>query len=243
MQYEIAEKYAGTEYVYLSSNDDKASVLRNLHEAHLDATTNVFDDLSSIFCYFTRMQDENGSRLTAIKRATTFKALAQKGNLLFMSANELDIMDDNIFKLDNSFDILVDSDYVHIWRANSFEAIGKLREDILMSVPDNIETIKQDINFVDFGPIGLYASQHIMGARYLASIKAQLTTEQINKDSLVKLCNDTGVSVSEKDGMIAVDPMHILGFLEVLDRRRYRIELIDGKLEQFRATSRQRINQ
>ena len=240
--FEIAEKYAGTEYVYLPTDDEKVMVIRNLHVAHLDMTTDIFYDVPSIFCYFVRMMDEGGNRLTAIKRATTFKGLAHKGNLLGLSANVLDIMDDNVFKLDSSFDMLVDDTRVHIWRANSFEAIGKLRDEILSSVGENIDTIKHDLNYVDFGPIGQYASQHISGARYLASIRAQLTPDPINKLSLIKLCNDTGVRVSEKDGMIVVDPNHVIGFLEVLDRRRYGIELIDGRLEQFRAASRQRIN-
>lgn len=240
--YEIAEKYAGTEYVYLPVGDDKVAVLRDLHNAHLDMTTDVFDDVATIFSYFARMWDQDGNRLTAIKRATSFKGLAQKGNLLSMSANVLDIIDDNIFKLDSSFDILVDDEHVHIWRANSFEAIGQLRENILASVGDNVDIIKEHMDFVDFGPIGQFASQHINGARYLASIRSQLTPDRINKISLIKLCNDTGVRVSEQDGLIIVEPNHIIGFLEVLDRRRYGIELVDGKLEQFRASSRQRLN-
>ncbi len=240
--YEIAEKYGGTEYVYLPVSDDKVAVLRDLHNAHLDMTIDIFDDVATIFSYFARMWDEDGNRLTAIKRATSFKGLAQKGNLLSMSANVLDIVDDNIFKLDSSFDILVDDEHVHIWRANSFEAIGKLRQDILASVDDNVEIIKEHLDFVDFGPIGQFASQHINGARYLASIRSQLTPDPINKISLIKLCNDTGVRVSEHDGLIVVEQNHVVGFLEVLDRRRYGIELVDGKLEQFRASSRQRLN-
>ena len=200
--FDIAEKYAGTEYVYLPTDDKKVSVIKNLHEAHLDMTTDIFSDVASIFCYFMRMIDNDGHRLTAIKRATTFKGLAHKGNLLGLTANVLEIMDDNVFKLDSSFDILIDNDRVHIWRANSFEAIGKLREEILHSVGDNVEAIKYNLNYVDFGPIGQYASQHINGARYLASIRAQLTDEPINRRSLMKLCNDTGVRVSERDGMI-----------------------------------------
>ena len=240
--YEIAEKYAGTEYVYLPLNDEKVAVMRRLHEAHLDMTTEVFDDVASIYAYFIRMRDEDDQRFTAIKRATSFKGLAQKGNLLSMFSNVLDIVDDNIFKLDNSFDILIDDDHVHIWRANSFEAIGKLRNEILASVEGNIDTIKEHMDFVDFGPIGQFASQHINGARYLASIRAQLTPDPINSASLIKLCRDTGVLVKEEDGLIVVDHDHVMGFLEVLDRRRYGIELIDGQLEQFRASSRQRIN-
>jgi hypothetical protein len=41
--------------------------------------------------------------------------------------------------------------------------------------------------------------------------------------------------------MIVVPKEHVLGFLEVLDRRLYEVELVRDSPEQFKATSRQKI--
>ncbi len=239
--YEASEKYAGSEYIYLPIGDDKVKALSDLHNArNMDPDSNVFDDTDSIFCYFARMIDDQDLRMTAIRRATSMKG-ALKKSFLSWKAGSLDLSDTKIFMLDSDFDILIDSATVHIWRHSSFESVGKLQKEILAAVSDNITIIKQDIDFVDFKPIETYACSHITAARYLASIRAQNTLGPISKSALVQLCVTTGVAVEEYDGKLVVASGHFMGFLEVLDRRRYEIELIEGNPERFRATSRQRI--
>ncbi len=44
-----------------------------------------------------------------------------------------------------------------------------------------------------------------------------------------------------QNGKIFVKSGCEMGFLEVLDRRRYRLELIDGQAENFKASSRSKI--
>ena len=131
---------------------------------------------------------------------------------------------------------------MHIWRPNSFESVGRLKEDILNAVSTNVASIEQDIDFVDFTEISKYAATHVMAARYLASIRVQAAAGPISKEALLRLCEYTGVDVEEKSGTILIDGTNVMGFLEVLDRRRYGVELVEGQREQFRATSRQRID-
>ena len=49
----------------------------------------------------------------------------------------------------------------------------------------------------------------------------------------------TGVKVREEKGNLIVDD--VMGFLGVLDRRMYLVELVKGSPEPFRAASRSRI--
>ena len=165
-----------------------------------------------------------------------------KKKTLMWEAGVLDLVRAKQFVLDKDFDILIDSDTVHIWRPSSFEFVGRLQKEILGAVSENVRAIKQDIDFVDFQPIETYACSHIMAARYLASIRAQNAHGPISKGALVRYCEMTGVIVEDRDGRLVVAPGYIMGFLEVLDRRRYEIELVEGNPERFRATSRQRIN-
>src|SRR5690606_6754943 len=116
------------------------------------------------------------------------------------------------------FDLLVDSANVHILRPSGFEFAGKLQQAILDAVPENIKVIRQDLAFVDFDDIEVYATKHPRAARYLASICAQAETKNIDKAALKKLCKSTGVEVSESKGRLAVSAGHEMGFLEVLDR-------------------------
>lgn len=241
-KYQPSEKHGSTEYLYLPLADDIASSVRELHEATtLDIDGIALDEPADVFCYFARLTDKKKRRLTALRRATQFKGVLKKRLIRFVS-DSLKLIPDDVFKLDSDFDLLVDSANVHILRPSGFEFAGKLQEAILGAVPQNVAAIQKDLAFVDFASVGDYAGTHPRAARYLASIRAQKETKNIDKSALKKLCKDTGVEVSESKGKLFVDDKHIMGFLEVLDRRRYELELVKGSPERFRAASRKKID-
>ena len=76
---------------------------------------------------------------------------------------------------------------------------------------------------------------------YLASIHSQKGAANVDRSALKKLCKNTGVEVRVSKGKLIVEDGHFMGFLEVLDRRRYELELVRGTQERFRAASRVRI--
>ena len=237
-RYEPSERYGSTEYRYVPIEDNLAASVRNLHSAaNLGIDVNALADSDCVFCYFARLIDSDGRRLTALRRATQFKGVLRK-RLIHIVTDSLRLIDDRVFKLDNDFDLLVDSDNVHILRPSSFEFIGKLQQAILDAVPQNIRAIRADLPFVEFAGIEEYASQHSRAARYLASIRGQKEAENIDEAALKRHCARTGVDIGESGGRIAVSASHVMGFLEVLDRRRYELELVDGQPERFKAGSR-----
>ena len=244
MLYSPSEKHGATEYLYLPLDDDLASTVRRLHEAaHLDIDANALTDPANVFCYFARLTDNKKRRLTALRRATQFKGvLKSKGRLVRMLDDSLRIIEDTVFKLDSDFDLLVDSANVHILRPSGFEFAGKLQQAILSAVPENIKAIKKDLAFVEFDGIEAYATKHPRAARYLASIRGQAETKNIDKSALKQLCKSTGVEVTESKGKMNISVDHEMGFLEVLDRRRYELELVKGYPERFKAASRSKLN-
>jgi len=242
-KYEPSEKHGGMEYLYIPLKDDLASAVRDLYEAAtLDIDASALADPSDVFCYFARLTDTKTRRVTALRRATQFKGiLKSKGRLVRMLDDSLQIVEDAVFKLDTDFDLLVDVANVHILRPSGFEFAGKLQEAVLAAVPHNVTAIQKDLPFVEFASIEEYAGKHPRAARYLASIRGQQEMKNIDKTALRKLCKATGVEVQFSNGKLAVVAGHELDFLEVLDRRRYQVELVKGSPERFRAGSRQRI--
>ena len=241
-RYEPSEKHGSTEYLHLPLNDDLAASIRKLHEAaNLPLDTDALADSTTVFCYFARVTDVKGRRLTALRRATQFKGVL-KSRLLRFVTDALKLIEDRVFKLDNDFDLLVDSQNVHILRPSGFEFAGQLQDAILNAVPKNVAAIQKDLAFVDFAAIQAYAGVHPRAARYMASIRAQKVTKNIDKNALKRLCKDTGVEVKESKGKLLVGDDHIMGFLEVLDRRRYELELVKGTPERFRAASRRKLD-
>ncbi|MCW5941032.1 MAG: DUF4868 domain-containing protein [Fimbriimonadaceae bacterium] len=241
-KYEPSEKHGSTEYLYLPLADEMASSVRGLHEAtNLAIQGSALDEPADVFCYFVRLTDKKNRRLTALRRASQFKGVLKKRLVRFVS-DALKLIPDDVFKLDSDFDLLVDSANVHILRPSGFEFAGKLQQAILEAVPENIKAIRKDLAFVEFDGIEAYAGQRPRAARYLASIRGQEETKNIDKALLKKLCKQTGVEITESKGKVVITDGHEMGFLEVLDRRRYEVSLVKAKPEQYRAASRRKIN-
>lgn len=240
-RYEPSEKHSGCEHVYLPLDDDMALRMRNLHEAiNLDIDQNALDDTDAMFCYFAKFTDQQGRHLTAIRRSTQFKGVL-KSRLIWQNGDALRIVNDKVFKLDNDFDLLIDSQRIHILRPSGFEFVGKLQEAILAAVEGNVATLQDDLTFVNFGNIQQYASTHPRAARYLASIRSQQEVARIDRQHLIDACAATRVNITAEGEEIVVDEQNIMGFLEVLDRRRYEVKLVPDEPEQYRAPSRTRL--
>ena len=137
--------------------------------------------------------------------------------------------------------MLIDSANVLILRPSGFEFAGRLQEAIREAVTANIQAIQEDIPFIDFSNIEHYASGHTRAARHLASIRSQLETRNISQALLKKACKTHGVDLHLKNGKIRISPGSEMSFLDVLDRRRYELELVEGSPERYKASSRQRV--
>jgi len=240
-KYDPSEKHAGTEYLYLPLSDDMADTLRQLHDAdNLPLNGNALETTDDVFCYFARLTDKSGRQMTALKRAGQFKG-ALKSRFVRLVTDALKMVHDRVFRLDHDFDLLIDSKHIHILRPSSFEFAGSLQSAILRAVPGNVAQIAAELPFVDFTGIETYAQRHPRAARYLASIRSQREGAGVDKAALKQLCKGTDVEFAEKNGKIVVDDANVLGLLEVLDRRRYEVELVKGAPERFRASSRQKL--
>lgn len=241
-EYQPSEKYESREYIVLPLQSDLATKLIELHRAvNLDLDQQALNDAENIFCYFAKIKDAQGRFVTALKRATYFKGVLKSRLISYFGGSDaLRIVDDKVFKLDHDFDLIIDDERVHILHPSGFEFAGQLQAAILASVDGNIEALRQDLGFVRLDNVQKYVRTRPRAARYLASIRSQQDIARIDRDHLVQACLATGVQIQDTDEII-VDEGHIMGFLEVLDRRRYEVKLVPDEPEQFRASSRRQI--
>jgi hypothetical protein len=242
-KYEPSDKHGSVEWLYLPLADDMAAGVRDLHQAaNLPMDAAALTSPADVVCYFVRLTDNQQRKLTALRRATQFKGIVKnKGRLIRLLDDTLQIVEDTLFKLDSDFDLLIDAKNVHILRPSGFEFAGKLQQAILDAVPGNVAAIKAELNFIEFDSIEQYAAKHPRAARYLASIRGQEEMRNVDKAALKKLCKGTDVDVSESEGKVIIADGHEMAFLQVLDRRRYQLELVKDKPEKFVAASRKRI--
>lgn len=240
--YQPSEKYASMEYLVLPIKDELAKSMRQLQEANnLEEDVAALAQTEHFFAYFARFTDNQHRRLTAVRRSSQFKGVLKK-RLVQLGDNTLQIVPDKVFKLDNDFDYLIDANQLHILRPSGLEFTAQLQEAVMAAVSTNAASIASELNFVDFSTISEYAQKHARAARYLASIRSQAEAHNVSKAKLKAFCNRTGVTVSEANGKITVDEPNIMGFLEVLDRRRYEVDLTDENPERYKALGRSKIN-
>ncbi|MYF36339.1 MAG: DUF4868 domain-containing protein [Synechococcus sp. SB0678_bin_12] len=241
-KYSPAEKHASTEYLYLEIREDiLCQSLIYLHQANnLQIDISAVNDLSRVLCYFVKLTDTQNNQLTAIRRALQFKAGVKK-KFMRLGKDMLEVVEDNVFRLDNDFDILIDAENIHIWRPTSFEILGNLQQEILDAVPRNVNSIKEYLTFIELDSIENYAKKHPRAAKYLASIKEQKLSG-ITYTALKQCCEETNVRISTSGDRINIDQKNIMGFLEVLDRRRYQSNLVPSEPESFRASSREKLD-
>ena len=239
-QYEPSETYGSKEHLCLEVGNPMVMKLLDIHKSeNLPINIDSIKDLSMLSFYFARLTDNQDRRLTALRRAAQFKGVL-KNKFMQLGDDSLTLVEDKIFKLDSDFDLLIDPKHLHILRPSGLESIGDLKQAILDAVSGNIEQVQKKIGFVDFEVIEQYASEHPRAARYLASIRKQNLTG-VDPSALKRLCKQTNVEIHEDGERIAVTEEQVLGFLEVLDRRRYEIGLIPNDSESYKASRRQKI--
>lgn len=244
-EYEPSEKYSSIEYLTLSLSNELVKELKILHESvNLDENINAFNDMERCFAYFVKLTDDNDNRVTAVRRSTQFKTLIKKRNRLVQYVdNTLTELNDTVFKLDNDFDFIIQNDLINILRPSGLEFTAQLQRAVMEAVPGNIAIIEKEISFVDFQSISKYAQLHPRAARYIASIKSLSEASNVSHHKLHEYCKKTNVQVNEIDGKMHIDDSQVMGFLEILDRRRYEIDLVDdAKPEVYRAPSRNRVD-
>ena len=238
--YQPSEKYGSTEYCYLDLDDPMATLFREVSSAvNLPTDPHFPGDLGNMTCYFVRLTDRGGRDVTAFRRAAYFKGIVRKP-LLHWAHGTLEFVDDTVFKLDGDFDLIVDSKRVHVLRPKGLEMLGDLKRWILQAVPDNVSLLAKELPYVDFASVGSYAESRIRAAGYLSSIR-QHNLRGMDLGALEEACLTTGVKAKRVDGRLTVPDEDVMGFLEVLDRRRYGVELVRESPEYYRATSRQKV--
>ena len=241
--YDPSNESSGLRHLTVPIDDDMVELFRDVNDAdQFDPGGGVLvGQPRQVFCYFAKFTDENGDRLTGMRRSTEFKGVLRHRNRLIRIVNDtLEMTQDDIFRLDTEFDLLIASDEVRILRPSGFETIGQLQEVIRAAVPQNTQALQESLGFVDFGPIEEFAAGNVAAARLLASIRAR-GVDGITRESLFWVCRDNEVEVDMVGGRIAVGEDAVLGFLRTLDRRRFSTELVPGEREVYDASNRRRI--
>jgi hypothetical protein len=191
----------------------------------------------TIAAYFCVMHDRQASKLVALRRAAQFKAVL-KARLIQLIDDSFHAVNDDVFKLDRDFDVVIVDDAVLINRVAAFELLAEIDEAVQEAAVENTRQFEQTLPFVGFDGISQYVEDHKRAARIVAALHARDDLAATSVTNLRKECKRSGVRVRMEDGKLLPEPGHELAFLQLLDRRRYAVMLVAGRWEEYEAPNR-----
>lgn len=237
-EFSPAEKYSATEKLWIELGSELVAKHREVYEAeNLPTDAGALDMVGQMVSYFAMFRDGDGNKLMAIRRATQFKGVLKK-RLLRFSDDAVRIIDDDVFKLDTDFDFLIFDGRIYIWRPIGFVFTSGMDGQIAACAMGNVDRIAEDITCVDFAGLREFVSGHKLAMRLVAAIKSRTDLVAISKTRLKAECKGAGLNVVQKNGKLVPAEGSEMGFLMLLDRRRYTVNLIDKQPETYEAPSR-----
>lgn len=233
-----AEKYGATERLKVSLESEWVQKHKQIYAAqNLLTDTHGLDNPTAVISYFAIFHDAGGNKLMGFRRAAQFKGVVKK-HLVTIINDALRLVDDNLFKLDSDFDFLIFDEQILIWRPSGFLFTAGMDEHIAACAATNVDYIAGEMSCVNFDALRGFVSRHKLAMRLVAAIKSRNDLSAITKQRLKAECNDSGVKLVQKDGKLLPAEGSEMGFLMLLDRRRYTLTLVPKHPETYEAPSR-----
>lgn len=238
--FELSEKYGPKEALTAPLDEEGFEKVRTLYgEQNWPNSSAALQQSKDLAYYFAVFQDDVGRKLIGVRRASQFKAILSAQNRLIRWVDDsLKVMAENVFRLDNDFDFVISRETVYILRPSGFEFISDVSTAASEKAREKALALSEILPFVGFERIADYAASHRRAARLIAAISIRDDLNKIQKDRLRVAAQGTKVELEETDGKLQPKQGNELGFLELLDHRRYTTSLTDDPPTAFVASSR-----
>jgi Domain of unknown function (DUF4868) len=238
-EYEPAQKYGSEERLRMTLAAQEMGKVRELFESeNIPIDSHALQQPEKIVFYVAVFRYP-GEKILGVKRATQFKGLFKARNRLVRIVNDtLILVEDSVFKLDNDFDYIVDRDQVLILRPSGFEFTANIDVQLAEGARRRTAELGARLPGIDFDSMADFVSTHKRAARLVASLASRDDTDSINTRLVKRLGRQNGVQLRVRNGKVAPAEGFEIAFLELLDRRRYAVELCEGREELYGSANR-----
>jgi Domain of unknown function (DUF4868) len=238
--FEPAQKYSATERLVASIEELEMDKLAQMFEAeNIETNAEAVKETQGMVFYFSIFRDDNGKKIIAVHRASQFKGIVKARNrLISLIDDTLKLVPDDVFKLDQDFDYVILEKEVWILHPTGFEFTAGIEDSIAKKLAKNITEVAKSVTCVDFSKFRDFIVDHKRASRLIAGLRARADIHLTSPKKLKRGCKTNGIQVVETEGKIYPKPGFEMAFLELLDRRRYQIVLIDGEEELYVAPNR-----
>lgn len=209
----------------------------------LNDLANLDDHIRDIDYYFCEFRDAANAKIVGVKKAVQFKTtLAARNKLARLVNDTLQIIEENVVKIDPLFDALITDQNIFILKPRAVEYIADMVTHVAGAATEKVRHIHDNIAFLDLSRIEEKISSHPKMARMAASIAARDDLAEFQQDKIVALATQHGVVFKEIDGRLQCRVSDEAKLLEILDARRYHLDLANDGGDPYRASARQRVS-
>lgn len=243
-EFDISEDYGEDRRVYAKRDHELMTSLAALFESDGSADlSNVQEHVSNIDYYFAAAWDSKNRKAVGVKKATQFKTtLGARNRLVRLADDTLQMIPDNVLKLDHDFDAIITSEHVFILHPKPVEYVANLVSHIAAACVEKVQTIHDTISFLDLSNVKQRVAKSPRMARLAASISTRDDLAEIDQTKFLRFAREHGVSFTRiADGRYQPQPLDEMKLLEILDARRYNHDVTKKGPIAYRATARRKV--
>jgi hypothetical protein len=240
--YELSEKYSSRERLVAEINADIMEVPKSIFDAEgLISRPDALNEPEHVAYYFAVFRDASGHKIVGVRRAAQFKGVL-KARLIRVLNDSLRLIEDNVFKLDNEFDLLITQQHVYIMHPAALDQIADIEEQVFAAAHEKTLELGSAIRFADFRGIADVAASKKRVARLVANLHARDDLEQLKKSKVIAAAKENKLKLEKVGTKVRPVAGSEAAFLELLDNRRYTVDIKTGRnTEAFIARSRKRV--
>lgn len=243
--HDISEDYGSPRRIYAARAGEFMAELSSVFDAGaLADLTNLHDHAHDVEFYFCEFTDTQQRRAVAIKKGTRLKGtLSARNRLMRLVDDTLVLIEEEVLRLDQEFDVIVTDPHVYILNVRAVEQIAKIVEHVAATAAVKVQAIHDAIPFLDLSRIRDKISRHPRMARNAASIAAHPNLANFQRPFIETMAAKHGIKFQElEDGRLQCRVTDEAKLLELLDARRYHLDLAGDGGDPFRASGRQKVS-
>lgn len=243
--HDISEDYGSRRRIYAPRGSEFMVELSAVYDAGaLDDLTNIHDHAHDVDFYFAEFWDNQQRRAVGIRKATKLKGtLNARNRLVRLVDDTLVLIQDDVLHLDTEFDVIVTNANVFILNARQAEQVAKIVEHVAETATAKVQAIHNAIPFLDLTRVAEKIGKHPRMARHAASIASNPNLANFQRAQIEALAAQHGIRFKELDsGRLQCRVTDEAKLLELLDARRYHLDLQGNGGDPYRATARQRVS-
>lgn len=241
--HDISEDYGDRRRVYAPRNSPLLATMSEIFDSGaLRELPDLQNHLAELEYYFARFEDHQGRVIVGVRKARTAKAtLGAQNKLVRLIDNTLVLIEERVLRLDRQFDVLISEDHVFILEPRAMEQIAKIVERVAASASVKVQEIHDAVAFLDLSRIKDKIAKHPKLARIAHSVASHPNLRQIQRAVIEELAAAQGIRFKEVDGRLLCNVADEAKLMEVLDARRYHLDLTATGAIPYRATARQAV--